>query len=43
MYAPCPQAYMRQLLKAVHEDGVHVLGYVAWSLIDVFEWMSQYK
>lgn len=35
--------YMRELLRAVHDDGVHVLGYVAWSLIDVFEWISLYK
>ncbi|XP_034242067.1 beta-glucosidase 1A-like [Thrips palmi] len=36
-------AYMRELVRGIEEDGVRVLGYLAWSLIDLFEWVRQYK
>ena len=34
--------YINQVLKSVVEDGVRVLGYFAWSLVDVFEWTAGY-
>ncbi|XP_066902119.1 myrosinase 1 [Halyomorpha halys] len=35
--------YLKQLLKAIKEDGANVLGYMAWSIIDNFEWKSGYS
>nr|AGP76182.1 beta-glucosidase 2 [Sphaerotermes sphaerothorax] len=34
--------YMKEMLKAIHEDGVNVFGYTAWSLLDNFEWLRGY-
>nr|BAI50021.1 beta-glucosidase [Nasutitermes takasagoensis] len=34
--------YMKEMLKAIHIDGVNVVGYTAWSLIDNFEWLQGY-
>nr|AGP76180.1 beta-glucosidase [Rhynchotermes bulbinasus] len=34
--------YMKEMLKAIHIDGVNVCGYTAWSLIDNFEWLHGY-
>nr|BAI50024.1 beta-glucosidase [Nasutitermes takasagoensis] len=34
--------YMKEMLKAIHIDGVNVVGYTAWSLIDNFEWLRGY-
>ena len=34
--------YINQVLKSIVLDGVNVLGYYAWSLVDVFEWTAGY-
>nr|AGP76178.1 beta-glucosidase [Anoplotermes schwarzi] len=34
--------YMKEMLKAIHIDGVNVFGYTAWSLLDNFEWLAGY-
>lgn len=34
--------YINQVLKSILLDGVNVLGYYAWSLVDVFEWTAGY-
>jgi len=34
--------YLKEVLKAIHTDGVNVVGYTAWSLIDNFEWQRAY-
>ncbi|XP_034242065.1 myrosinase 1-like [Thrips palmi] len=36
-------AYMRELVRSIEDDGVRVLGYLAWSLLDLYEWVRQYK
>ncbi|KAL6010915.1 Beta-glucosidase 44 [Asimina triloba] len=34
-------SYLTELKKAI-DDGAHVIGYFAWSLLDNFEWLSGY-
>lgn len=34
--------YTSEMYKAIFKDGVHVLGYFAWSLMDNFEWDQGY-
>ncbi|KAJ0415346.1 glycoside hydrolase [Aspergillus carlsbadensis] len=35
--------YVRAMADAVREDGVNVRGYMAWSLLDNFEWTQGYQ
>ncbi|CAL7945103.1 unnamed protein product [Xylocopa violacea] len=35
--------YLKQMLLAIHVDGVNVQGYMLWSLLDNFEWQSGYS
>lgn len=35
--------YLEQLLLALHEDKINITTYIAWSLMDSFEWLSGYS
>jgi beta-glucosidase/6-phospho-beta-glucosidase/beta-galactosidase len=39
----CEQHYLRELLKAMYEDGCKIIGYTAWSLADNFQWGEGYE
>ncbi|XP_066995748.2 myrosinase 1 [Anabrus simplex] len=34
--------HLNEVLKLIHEDGVNMLGFTAWSLMDNFEWKKGY-
>ncbi|XP_047096706.1 myrosinase 1-like [Schistocerca piceifrons] len=36
------RGYLSALLRSINDDGVPVIGYTAWSLLDNLEWMSGY-
>ncbi|KAG7204723.1 hypothetical protein KM043_005137 [Ampulex compressa] len=37
------QGYVREMLLAIHRDGVNVKGYMIWSFLDSFEWRPAYS
>ncbi|KAK3907332.1 Lactase-phlorizin hydrolase [Frankliniella fusca] len=36
-------AYLREMMRAVNEDGVNYIGYSEWAFLDDFEWTNDYK
>ncbi|XP_047004450.1 myrosinase 1-like [Schistocerca americana] len=36
------RAYLAEILNAIHEDGINLIGYTGWSLLDGFEWIRGY-
>lgn len=36
-------SYLAEMLKAINIDGVNVLGYIAWTIVDNLEWISGYS
>ncbi|XP_034237727.1 beta-glucosidase A-like isoform X2 [Thrips palmi] len=41
--APYHSVYLQELLRVQREDGVDVLGYMVWSLLDSFEWSAGFS
>ncbi|XP_076298364.1 myrosinase 1-like isoform X2 [Lasioglossum baleicum] len=37
------RAYLREMLLAIHVDGINIRGYYLWSLLDNFEWERGYS
>lgn len=37
------KSHLTQLLAAIREDGCHVVGFTAWSIVDNFEWLQGYR
>uniref|UniRef100_A0A8D8CGY5 Myrosinase 1 n=1 Tax=Culex pipiens TaxID=7175 RepID=A0A8D8CGY5_CULPI len=37
------KSHLTQLLAAIREDGCHVVGFTAWSIVDNFEWLQGYS
>lgn len=37
-----PQEYLGELVRVAEEEQVAVMGYIAWSLLDSFEWSANY-
>lgn len=37
------QDYLSEILNVIYDDGVNVLGYTAWTLMDNFEWRAGFS
>lgn len=35
--------YLKNLLEAIKEHNVNVIGYHVWTLLDAFEWLNGYR
>lgn len=39
----CSQDYLSEILNVINDDGVKILGYTAWTLMDNFEWRAGFS